>query len=186
MWTSTSPIAAGYKLIQLPLAVLDALGSNERDTARTLSSLPFTPYIFTDECARVWRMRAAQIRKFPEDATWTTRLLIAGDGTVVGRAGFHGRPDGERMVEVGYSVDPLRRRQGHARAAMTIMMDIASAHSGVTKVRASVAPGNVASTTLVQKFGFREVGEQWDDEDGLEIILEVCCKSETLGPNASK
>ena len=26
---------------------------------------------------------------------------------------------------------------------------------------------------LVRSFGFRQVGEQWDDEDGLEIIYEV-------------
>lgn len=179
-------MAAGYRLIQLEEAVLDALASNDLETARTLSSLPFTPYISTDECAKVWRMRAAQIRKHPEDGPWVTRLVMASDETVVGRAGFHGRPDSEGMVEVGYSIDPLRRRQGHARAAMRIMMDLASSHPMVKKVRASVAPGNVASRNLVEMFGLTEVGEQWDEEDGLEIVLEVGCELEADGIKTSK
>jgi len=40
-------------------------------------------------------------------------------------------------------------------------------------VRATISPGNLASRSLVEKYGFVENGEQWDDEDGLEIIYEV-------------
>jgi hypothetical protein len=40
-------------------------------------------------------------------------------------------------------------------------------------VRASVRPDNVASLTLIGRYGFVRVGEQWDDEDGLELVLEV-------------
>jgi hypothetical protein len=36
-----------------------------------------------------------------------------------------------------------------------------------------VGPDNLASLALVGQYGFVKVGEQWDDEDGLEIILEV-------------
>lgn len=152
--------------------MLDALGNSQLEKARTLSNLPLTPYIAT-ECARVWKRRADQLRTNPEDAPWVTRLLVTADGTVVGRAGFHGIPDSEGMVEVGYSVDPQYRRQGHARAALRIMIDVAKSIPGVKKVRATVAPGNVASRALIDSFGFAEVGEQWDEEDGLEIVLEI-------------
>ncbi|SJM64436.1 hypothetical protein FM101_08585 [Arthrobacter rhombi] len=40
-------------------------------------------------------------------------------------------------------------------------------------VRATISPDNHASSSLVEAYGFKEVGEQWDDEDGLEIIFEV-------------
>jgi RimJ/RimL family protein N-acetyltransferase len=39
-------------------------------------------------------------------------------------------------------------------------------------VRASVRPDSLASRALVESFGFVPVGQQWDDEDGLETIYE--------------
>jgi RimJ/RimL family protein N-acetyltransferase len=43
----------------------------------------------------------------------------------------------------------------------------------VRTVRATISPDNVASRDLVLQHGFVEVGEQWDDEDGLELVQEV-------------
>jgi hypothetical protein len=43
----------------------------------------------------------------------------------------------------------------------------------VHRVRVTISPDNVASSGLVAQYGFTEVGEQWDDEDGLEIIYEI-------------
>lgn len=40
-------------------------------------------------------------------------------------------------------------------------------------VRATISPDNEASRNLVLQYGFVEVGEQWDGEDGLETIFEV-------------
>jgi RimJ/RimL family protein N-acetyltransferase len=91
----------------------------------------------------------------------------------VGRAGFHGPPDPSGMVEVGYAVDPVYRRLGYARAALEQMLQRAAREPSVHTVRASVRPDNEASLRLVMQYGFVEVGEQWDEEDGLEAIFEV-------------
>ena len=40
-------------------------------------------------------------------------------------------------------------------------------------VRVTISPDNVASYRLASQYGFIEIGEQRDDEDGLEIIYEV-------------
>jgi [ribosomal protein S5]-alanine N-acetyltransferase len=40
-------------------------------------------------------------------------------------------------------------------------------------VLASVAPDNAASLALVAQAGFVRIGEQWDDEDGLEWVFEL-------------
>lgn len=77
------------------------------------------------------------------------------------------------MVEVGYSIDPKERRRGHAKAALRILLDVARRDDRVKTVRASVGPDNLLSRGLVEKEGFEEVGEQWDGEDGLEIVFEV-------------
>jgi len=77
------------------------------------------------------------------------------------------------MVEVGYAVDPAYRRRGYARAALELLLARAARESDVRTVRATVSPDNHASRALILQYGFAEVGEQWDDEDGLELIYEV-------------
>lgn len=43
----------------------------------------------------------------------------------------------------------------------------------VTRFRASVAPDNARSQNLLHKLGFVKIGEQWDEEDGLEWVFET-------------
>jgi RimJ/RimL family protein N-acetyltransferase len=77
------------------------------------------------------------------------------------------------MVEVGYSIDPQFRRQGYARAALRALLARAEAEPDVRTFRATISPDNVASRDLVLAHGLVEVGEQEDDEDGLEIVYEL-------------
>jgi [ribosomal protein S5]-alanine N-acetyltransferase len=49
----------------------------------------------------------------------------------------------------------------------------AAAEAGVRTVRVTISPENAASLATISGFGFVEVGEQWDEEDGLELIFEV-------------
>lgn len=173
-WTSLAPEATGCQLIQLPLAVLDALSNGDLKSARHLSTQAITPYLVGDECRSVWKMRSDQIKFDPRDALWITRLVVNSEtGVVVGRAGYHGQPDQDGLVEIGYAIDPLYRRQGYAKAALRILLDMATNDPLVKVVRATVRPDNLPSRRLIDKHGFHEVGEQWDEEDGLEVILEV-------------
>lgn len=77
------------------------------------------------------------------------------------------------MVEVGYAIDPAERSKGHAKAALGILLDVARRCEKVRTVRASIGTQNVASRALADSMGFKEVGDQWDDEDGLEAVLEI-------------
>ncbi|WP_427129626.1 GNAT family N-acetyltransferase [Pseudarthrobacter sp. S9] len=172
-WTSA---AAGLELVQLPPAVLDALADGDLDAARAVTTLELTPYLAGAECVGVWRRRRDQIARSPADAAWVTRLVIErGSRRVVGRAGYHGPPDDVGVVEIGYSIDPARRRRGHARGALVILLETAKYHPAVAVVRATVRPDNVPSRRLLDQYGFQAVGEQWDEEDGLETILEAPC-----------
>nr|WP_281385865.1 GNAT family N-acetyltransferase [Nocardioides luti] len=131
-------------------------------------------YLVAAESIGTWRFRAKQAVETPQDLPWITGVLWdETGGQAVGKAGFHAAPDADGMVEIGYAVDPAFRRQGFARAALELLLDRARREPEARVLRATVAPANAASLALVHQYPFLETGEQWDDEDGLEIIYEL-------------
>ncbi|MGZ4482867.1 MAG: GNAT family N-acetyltransferase [Nocardioidaceae bacterium] len=159
------------RLVRLTAETLTALLRGDLQAARELSGAALTPF-FLDE-AWLWRVRLDQLERDPESAGWFARAVVAEpEGVVVGHIGFHGPPDAVGMVEVGYSVDPAHRRRGYAAAMLAAVLDRAAADPAVRLVRASIAPDNEASLRTVARFGFVHTGEQWDDEDGLELVYE--------------
>jgi len=162
------------RIVQLDLAALKALAAGDLVEAQRHVAVPLTPYLVEPDSRHLWQLRVGQVTDEPGTAAWVTGVVVDEQtGRVVGRAGFHGPPDDAGMVEVGYSIDPAERRRGYARAALRWMLARATAEPGVRVVRASVSPDNAVSRGLVLAHGFVEVGDQWDDEDGLEIVYEV-------------
>ncbi|MFZ0160857.1 MAG: GNAT family N-acetyltransferase [Kineosporiaceae bacterium] len=161
-------------IIHLPRAALHALADGDLAAANAVSPVPLTPAFVGQEWRRVWAMRSRQVVADPPSQAWITGVIWDDERRVaVGRAGFHGPPDGNGMVEVGYAIDPDHRRQGYARAALDALLARAARESGVRVVRASISPENTASLNLIAPFGFRHVGEQWDEDDGRELVFEV-------------
>jgi RimJ/RimL family protein N-acetyltransferase len=162
------------EILQLDAAALRALGEGDQDAAERTSPVPLSPYLAGPECRRVWEIRAVQVVEDPPAADWVTGIVWDPERRLaVGRAGYHGPPDADGMVEVGYSIDPRYRRQGYARAALLALLDRAIADPAVRTFRATISPDNEASRNLVLAHGLVVTGEQWDDEDGLEIVYEV-------------
>ncbi len=161
-------------IVQMDAATLAALADSDLEAANRTSPVPLTPYFVGSDWRSVWRYRSRQVVADPSSQAWITGVIWdAEQGVAVGRAGYHGPPDESGTVEVGYAVEPAFRRQGYARAALEALLDRAAGEPEVRVVRASISPDNIASFKLVSQYGFAEVGEQWDDEDGLEIIYEV-------------
>ncbi len=172
-WLHPDPDHSPIRLTRLPVPLFDALAAGLVEPTIERAEL-LTPYLLGPESTSLWTMRSTQLAARPEDAAWVTRLVLIPDSArAVGLAGFHGGPDHNGMVELGYRIDPLHRRKGYARAALETLIDVARAQPEVRVIRATVAPDNLASRALIDGYGFAEVGEQWDDEDGLEIILEL-------------
>ena len=119
------------KIRQLDADTLRALADGDLAAAVGTSPVPLTRYLAGPECRSTWARRA----------------------------GYHGPPDGDGTVEVGYSIDPQFRRQGYSRAALRALVGRADRKEGVTTVRASVSPDNVASRDLVLSEGFVAVGD---------------------------
>jgi RimJ/RimL family protein N-acetyltransferase len=158
------------QIVQLDADTLRALAEG---TAPAASLVPLTDHLAGPEHRPLWRRRSRQVAADPAAAAWVTGVVWdPGAGVTVGRAGFHGPPDEAGMVEVGYAIDPAYRRRGYARAALALLLERAAAEPSVRTVRASVGPDNAASRAVIAGFGFVPVGEQWDDEDGLETVYE--------------
>uniref|UniRef100_UPI0012DCF9F2 GNAT family N-acetyltransferase n=1 Tax=Arthrobacter sp. Br18 TaxID=1312954 RepID=UPI0012DCF9F2 len=114
------------------------------------------------------------------DTGWVARLIVDfGAERTVGWAGFRGPPDSSGMVEIGYAVDPVHRRKGYARAALVILLEKAEAFPEVRTVRASLSVDDRLCQQLVTQYGFRDIGEQEDEQDGLETIFELTFPSDT-------
>ncbi|WP_152365253.1 GNAT family N-acetyltransferase [Microlunatus speluncae] len=172
-WPHPGTPGPAITLVQLPVPLLHELARGDGGPEAEGSDL-LTPYLIGEECAWLWRFRSGQVETEPADAPWISRLaVVPGITGAVGIAGFHGRPDARGMVEIGYRIDPQHRRNGYARASLETLLAVARDQPDVAVVRATISPDNVASRTLVEQYGFVEVGEQWDEEDGREIIFEV-------------
>lgn len=129
--------------------------------------------------ARFLRLRLEQLRRDPKTQAWLVRaVIVRGEGAMVGHAGFHGPPGVNgpgkpEAVELGYTVFPEFRGRGYATEVGRALIDWAAKAHGIRQFVASVAPGNEPSLAVVRKLGFVETGDQWDDEDGLELVFEL-------------
>jgi RimJ/RimL family protein N-acetyltransferase len=170
--TAASP--KQVRFVELPVTVMAALLDEDLARASAGAGIQLSAYFITARARWLWQLRVGQVAEDPGSARWIARAAVAEPAdVVVGYGGFHGPPDQAGMVEMGYSVAPEFRRQGYGRAIVTELLGRAAAEPEVRVVRATISPGNTASLATIDGFGFAEVGEQWDEEDGLELIFEI-------------
>jgi RimJ/RimL family protein N-acetyltransferase len=160
----------------MSLPFMEALQRRDIDSAsRELGAQ--VPMWMAEELQDFLNYRLGQLRADPSIREWLGRVMVFtepdGSRHAVGSIGFHGPPDAERRLEVGYSVDPPYRRRGFAREAVKALFDWARETHGISRFVASVGPWNDASLNLTAQFGFHKVGEQIDDIDGLEYVFET-------------
>jgi RimJ/RimL family protein N-acetyltransferase len=167
------------RIVHLTGPAFGALAAGDLAAANAASPVPLSPYLAGPECQGVWQRRSRQFDQDPATAAWVTGVIWDENRQrAVGAAGYHDLPDADGRVEIGYRVDPADRRRGYARAALESLLARAKAEPPVRLVRVSIRPDNVASYRLAAQYGFAKVGEQWDDEDGLEYLYEISAESE--------
>lgn len=81
-------------------------------------------------------------------------LVRPEDGRAVGGIGFHGAPDEERRVEIGYDLVAGARGHGYATEALRTLSGWALARDDVDTVIATIEPDNVPSQRVVERAGF--------------------------------
>jgi RimJ/RimL family protein N-acetyltransferase len=123
------------------------------------------------------RRRVEQMRKDPDVQRWLVRALVfREEAAMIGHAGFHGAPGTQGLAagkaEFGYTVFPAYRGRGYATETAEALMGWAEGE-GIHDFVASVSPDNAPSLAIVHKLGFVQTGDQWDEEDGLELVFEL-------------
>ncbi|MHB1294658.1 MAG: GNAT family N-acetyltransferase [Anaerolineae bacterium] len=90
-------------------------------------------------------------------AGWLVWLVLhRADRTLIGDAGFVGRPDAEGAVTLGYEMAPDYRRRGYGLQAARALVGWAFRQPGVQAVRAETFPGGQASIRLLRRLGMRQ------------------------------
>jgi [ribosomal protein S5]-alanine N-acetyltransferase len=153
---------------------MEALLAGDVEAVARATGALYSPEWLGDNAGHLAR-RARQLRADPAIRRWLVRPIVLreGDRAVIGTINFHGPPDGRGMLEVGYSLLPEFRGRGYAIEAVRALFAWAKRDPVVRVFRASVSPGNDRSLHLIDKLGFVQIGDQMDEEDGLELVFEL-------------
>jgi ADP-ribosyl-[dinitrogen reductase] hydrolase len=110
-----------------------------------------------------------QVRAATPGDPWRLSFIVRrrADGKTVGGCAFKGPPNAAGIVEVAYGMEPPYRGHGYATEAAAALTAFAFASGLVRVVCAHTKPDNGASIRVLQKCGFKPIGEVIDPEDGL-------------------
>ena len=171
--------AERLELVSMSPEVLEALLEHRREEAQATLGAAI-PYWWPDAVdTRFLRVRLDDMQRDAGARPWLLRALVrrGAPAEMVGHAGFHGPPasdgaGGSPKLELGYAVFPAFEGCGYATEAAAALMTWARTCHGIRHFVASIGPDNRASLAIVRRLGFIQTGEQWDDEDGLELVFE--------------
>ena len=125
--------------------------------------------------ARALHWFAMAVSRDPGGLGWYTWYVVRRTGrTLIGQAGFEGRPDARGRVEIGYSLLPPFQGAGYGTELVRALTAWAFSHAAVTRVVANTYPELVASVRILEKNGFAFAGRA--DERGairFELRREV-------------
>ena len=104
----------------------------------------------------------------PEGHTWGSLFFVEPRARkLVGFGGFKGPPSSDGVVEIGYAIAPAFRGQGLATDAVAQMVQRAFEDPIVRAVDAHTLGHANPSTRVLEKSGFRKIGEVNDPDDGV-------------------
>jgi RimJ/RimL family protein N-acetyltransferase len=93
-------------------------------------------------------------------------IVLKAENMVIGACGFKGAPGSDGAVEIAYGLASTYRCKGYATEAAKALVKHAFSHTEISLVLAHTMPEPNASTKVLQKCGFRHLGEVMDPEDG--------------------
>lgn len=96
---------------------------------------------------------AQNMEKEPEAPAWVGLIIHQTDRTLIGDMGFHGAPDKNGAVEIGYSIVPEYRNQGYATEMVRALIHWAFQQTEIKIITAETLKENTASIKVLTKVG---------------------------------
>jgi RimJ/RimL family protein N-acetyltransferase len=162
-------------LVPITIATIEAIFAGRRDLAEAAVGAPL-PEAWPGRALveRAFRADLDAIRADPTFRLWGDRVMITRQGPkrVVGSVVFHGGPDGDGIVEVGYGVERDSQRQGFATEATRAAVEWACGQPGVRRIRATTPSWHVASRKVLERCGLELVGQHEHDVLGELLDFE--------------
>jgi RimJ/RimL family protein N-acetyltransferase len=130
---------------------------------------------------RAFTVSLERIRADPAARLWGDRLMLSlpdpaapdAERRVLGSVIFHGQPDAEGLVEVGYGVEEGQQGKGYATEAVGAAVTWALAQPQVLAVQATTLPFHIPSIRVLEKIGMHRVGERDHETLGELIVFEI-------------
>ena len=91
------------------------------------------------------------------------------DNVLIGMAGFPAPPDSEGVAEIAYGISPSYQGKGYATEVAHALIDFALRDAHVKKICAHTLAEPNASTRVLEKYGFKKVGDAIDPENNLRV-----------------
>ena len=123
-------------------------------------------FIVSDDVSPEW-LAALERATGADPWRYGFALVHSESGLVIGNAGFTGPPDADGVVEIAYGVVPDYQGRGYATEAANALVAWAVTNGRIRTIRAHTLPERNASTRVLEKCGFRLVGELTHPSDGL-------------------
>lgn len=112
--------------------------------------------------------------KYPTDFEFWM-IIKKENMTVIGDIGFHGLPDDNGEVEIGYGLIEEERRKGYTFEALQAMINWAKKKENVKSIIADCLIENISSACILGKMGFKEIKR---DEKMIYWKLIIKCSAQ--------
>lgn len=119
------------------------------------------------------------MEKDPDSRVWDGIIIHTGDQVAIGGIGFHGGPDEEGTVEIGYNIIPEYQGRGYATEMACRFIDWAFHTPGIKLITAECLDDNIGSIRVLEKVGMcrlEPVGNmlQWELRDDAFAPSSLC------------
>jgi [ribosomal protein S5]-alanine N-acetyltransferase len=154
-------------LVAFTAELIEALP--ERSSAQHLIDAAMPDGWPDEELGELLSLYAGWVRADPTVVGFGPWLIIARDqNSVVGSAGFVGKPNDEGSLELGFGVHPAYRNRGYASEAARVLVEWGLDQPGVERVIAKCDRDNLPSVRVLEKLGMVRRG----DADG-QLLWEI-------------
>ena len=103
---------------------------------------------------------------------WTYNIINKKTKTVVGDICCKTEPDEKNEIEIGYGINATQQGKGYATEAVLTLTSYIFSKTDVNIIKAESNESNIFSIKVLEKSGFKRIGNRFDTKDGNLIIWE--------------